>query len=726
MLQVVQYQKTGELSVVDLPAPALPPGSVLVRNVYSLISAGTERTSVETAQASMLGKARSRPDLVRQVLANVQREGLLATYKKVQNRLDNYKELGYSSAGVVVASSTDAFTPGDRVACAGTAYHAELITVPRNLACRIPGDVGFDQAAFCTLGAIAMQGVRQADVRLGERVAVIGLGLLGLLAVQLLKAAGCRVVGLDINEANFPLARRLGCDDCLKSDASAVDAVASFTHGHGTDAVIITASTRSNEPLELALKFARKRSPVVVVGAVGMEVPRSPFYEKELELRIAMSYGPGRYDPAYEQGGLDYPIGFVRWTENRNMEGVLDLMASGRLDVRALVTHTIPLDDALAAYDLITGKRKEPYLGVLLKYPEPKEGDGLLRRHLPLQAAPAAAASPVIGFVGAGNFAQSYLLPPLKRGGARLRSVVTGRPVTSRAVAEKFGFEECGTDPAALFDDPSVAAVVVATRHDSHARYAARALRSGKHVFVEKPLAVNTEELADLLGAAAAAPGLVLMAGFNRRFSKPFGAIRKFFAGRHEPMSILYRVNAGAIPPSHWTQDPAQGGRIIGEGCHFIDAMSFLTGSLPVSVSAMEIIPAAVPAPLHDTVSAVIRFADGSIGTLLYEANGDPAMPKEYCEAACGGASAAMENFTSVTFFTQGKRRREKYDGGKGHDEEVAHFVGILTGKEQPALTLASLEATTLATFAIMTSLREKKEIELSPLSVTGAIVPAP
>ncbi|HEX9005902.1 MAG TPA: bi-domain-containing oxidoreductase, partial [Bacteroidota bacterium] len=575
--------------------------------------------------------------------------------------------------------------------------------------------VDFDQAAFCTLGAIAMQGVRQADIRLGERVAVIGLGLLGLLTVQLLKASGCRVVGLDVNEANFPLARRLGCDDCLRSDATAVDAVASFSHGHGTDAVIITASTRSNEPLELALRFARKRSPVVVVGAVGMEVPRSPFYEKELELRIATSYGPGRYDPAYEQGGLDYPIGFVRWTENRNMESVLDLMASGRLDTRALVTHTIPLQDALSAYDLITGKRKERCLGVLLKYPEPADGAGLLSRHLPLQApaVPATATAPVIGFVGAGNFAQSYLLPPLKRAGVRLKSVVTGRPVTARAVAGKFGFEECGTEPAALFDDPAIAAVFVATRHDSHARYAARALRSGKHVFVEKPLAVSVEELTELIDAAAAAPARVLMVGFNRRFSRPFRDIHDFFAGRHEPMTILYRVNAGAIPSSHWTQDPAQGGRIIGEGCHFLDTMAFLTGAPPLSVSAMEIVPAAFPTPLHDTVSATICFADGSVGTLLYEANGDPAMPKEYCEIACGGKSAVMDNFTSVTFFGGGKRRRQKYDGGKGHAEEVDHFLGAITGKEQPALDLPSLKATTLATFAIMQSLHEKRAIDL-------------
>jgi polar amino acid transport system substrate-binding protein len=718
MLQVIQYQKTGELSVEEVPAPALAPGSILVRNVRSLISAGTERTSVETAQASMVGKARSRPDLVKQVIANVRREGLGATYKKVQNRLDNYKELGYSSAGVVLASASDAFAPGDRVACAGTAYHAEIVSVPRHLAAKIPEGVGFDQAAFCTLGAIAMQGVRQADIRLGERVAVIGLGLLGLLTVQLLKAAGCRVAGLDINKNNFALAGRLGCDLCLKSGEASSDAVASFTGGHGTDAVIITASTRSNEPLELALKFARKRSPVVVVGAVGMNVPRSPFYEKELDLRIAMSYGPGRYDPQYEQWGLDYPIGFVRWTENRNMESVLDLMSSGRLDARSLVTHTIPIREALSAYDLITGKRKEPYLGILLEYPTPSGKAEELVRHIPMAGASPSPApgTPVVGFLGAGNFAQSYLLPPLRKAGVSLKCVVTSRPVSARAAAQKFGFASCGTDAAALFDDSAITALFVATRHDSHARYAARALRSGKHVFVEKPLALNVEELADVRSAAASSPDRCLMVGFNRRFSRPFRDIKTFFAGRQEPMTVLYRVNAGAIPPAHWIQDPAQGGRIIGEGCHFIDIMAFLTGSLPVYVSALEAVSTAVPQSLHDTVSAIIRFADGSLGTLLYEANGDGSLAKEYCEVSSGGKSAILDNFTSVAFHDQGKTQRKRYDGGKGHSEEVAHFAAVIAGKELPALTFESIERTTLATFAIMQSLREKGGVEISSL----------
>ena len=360
MKQIVQYQKTGAMMVADLSEPVLREGGVLVANHFSLISAGTERTSVQTAKASMIAKARMRPDLVKQVLENVRREGLFPTVKKVRTRLDNYKELGYSSAGVVIATSVDAFRPGDPVACAGAGFasHAEIVFIPRNLAVRVPEAVPLSDAAYTTVGAIALQGVRQADVRIGEHVAVIGLGLIGLITVQLLKSAGCRVVGLDVASVNFPLAKELGCDVCFVSNRGAVKNVLAWSRAYGTDAVIITAGTDSNEPLELSMEIARKRSHVVVVGAVRMDVPRSPFYEKELDLRISCAYGPGRYDPSYELRGCDYPVGYVRWTENRNMEGFLDLLAAGRINVRRLTTHTIPIDDGLRAYDIITGKRR--------------------------------------------------------------------------------------------------------------------------------------------------------------------------------------------------------------------------------------------------------------------------------------------------------------------------------------------------------------------------------
>ena len=421
MLQVIQYQKTGEITIEALPRPQLRPGGVLVRNLYSLISAGTERSSVETAQASLLGKVRSRPDLVRQVIDNFNREGLVATYEKVKTRLDNYKDLGYSSTGVVVESSVDEFRAGDRVACAGVGYaaHAEMVFVPKGLTVRIPEGVGFEEAAFAALGAIAMQGVRQADARVAERVVVLGLGLIGLLMVQLLKASGCSVFGLDISERNFQLARQLGCDMCAISSHEAVPSVEQFTRGFGADAVVITAATTSNSPIELATQFARKKAKVVIVGAVSMDIPRMPSYEKELDFRMSCSYGPGRYDKDYEIHGRDYPQAYVRWTEKRNMEAVLDLIAQKKLDVKSLVTHTFCVQDALAAYDIVTHKTEAPHLGILISYPTLLE-DTVQRTSeqrtidIPSNGTPRASGV-AIGVIGAGNHTQSYLLPTLEK-----------------------------------------------------------------------------------------------------------------------------------------------------------------------------------------------------------------------------------------------------------------------------------------------------------------------
>ena len=717
MLQVTQYQKTGELRVEELPAPRLRPGAVLVRNECSLISAGTERTSVETAQASMIGKARSRPDLARQVLDNAKREGVVATYRKVQNRLDNYKELGYSSAGIVLESAVDGISPGDRVACAGTAYHAEVVSVSKNLVTPVPRSVGLDEAAFVALGAIALQGVRQADVRLGESVAVIGLGLVGLLTVQLLKAQGCRVVGLDIDDAHFALARQLGCDDCVRSDSDAPTAVESFSHGYGTDAVIITASTQSSEPLELALELARARARVVVVGAVGMNVPRSPFYEKELELRISTSYGPGRYDPLYEEQGLDYPIGHVRWTENRNMEAFLTLIAERKLDVLALVTHRIPIAQAREAYDLITGKTKEQYLAVLLEYPERPPSDSAPRIESPSTAVSTTAATAAVsaGFIGAGNFAQSYLLPALVKENVPLRGVATSRPVSASSVARKFGFAFSTTDPAAVLGDEVTNTVFVATRHDSHAGYACQALSSGRHVFVEKPLAVSAAELERVADAAVAAAehGRYLAVGFNRRFSQPFRDVQSFFADRREPMVVTYRVNAGRIPQSSWVQSGEQGGRIVGEGCHFVDVFQALTGARPLRVYAQSARSANIEASGEDTVSIVVTYDDGSVATLIYLANGDESVPKEWCEISSGGKTAVLHNFTRVDFHSGRSSKRRKYSGGKGHTEEVADFLDVVRGRKAPTFSLESLIDTTATTFAAVESMRTNARVDL-------------
>jgi polar amino acid transport system substrate-binding protein len=709
---VIQYQKTGEISVDELPAPKLRPGSVLVRNVFSLVSAGTERTSVETAQASMIQKARLRPDLVRQVLDNVRREGLLATYKKVQDRLDNFKELGYSSAGVVIESAVDDIKVGDRVACAGVGYasHAEIISVPRNLVVKIPDEVGFDEAAFTTVAAIAMQGVRQADVRVGEQVVVIGLGLIGLLTVQLLKASGCRVIGMDVAPRNVDLALTLGCDRCTLSNDDAILEVHSFTRGYGADAVVITAATTSNQPVELAIQCARKRGTVVAVGAVGMNIPRSPFYEKEINFRMSCSYGPGRYDADYEERGQDYPFGYVRWTENRNMEAALDMMAQRKLNVAALITHRIPVEESLRAYDLITGKVDESYLGILIQYSEPSIPITLSRR-VELRAFDQASSGrrAILGFIGAGNFTQSTLLPPLVKLAPRFRGLATGKPVNAKNIAKKYDFEFCATDAGELIHDREVNLIFVTSRHDSHARYVAEALRVGKSVFVEKPPALNNEELESILAAYTEAEQTgttpLLMVGYNRRFSAPVLAIQKLFAGRTEPLVMHYRVNAGFLPSTHWMQQPEQGGRFVGEGGHFIDVMQFLCGSLPISVHAVA--PAdSARRYNHDNILVSITFADGSAGTIHYLANGATAVDKEYLEVFGDSKTARMWNFKKLECAAGRKKSSTSFSGDKGHAAEMkAVLDGFESGRGSP-ISIDSLAATSRATFAALESLR--------------------
>lgn len=704
MRQAIQYQKTGELSVKELPAPTVRPGMVVVRTHASLISAGTERTSVSTAQASMLEKARTRPDLVKQVVDMARREGVVNTIEKVRSRLDSYKALGYSAAGVVVESGVDGFAPGDRVACAGAGYasHAEIISVPRNLVVRIPDGVSFDEAAFTTLGAIALQGVRQSRVVLGESVAVIGLGLLGQLTVQLLKAAGCRVIGLDINEGQFALAREFGADEVTTSDRGAAGAIETFTRGLGADAVIITASTGSNGPLELAIQAARKKGRVVIVGAIGMEMQRSPFYEKELEITIACSYGPGRYDPSYEEEGHDYPAAYVRWTEGRNMEAVLDLIAAGRLNVARMITHRFDIADAEKAYDLITGKVKEPYFGIVLQYPD--RGDAALARSVRVTKSTATNGALAVGFIGAGNFAQGFLLPPVKRSGARLVAVSTSTAVNARSVAEKFGFEDASTDNEAIIAHPEIDAVFIATRHDTHGRFVDEALAAGKQVFVEKPLAINRGELERILETAST-KGDRVMVGFNRRFSESLLSMKRHFSDVREPLVMLYRVNAGFLKPEFWTQAESQGGRIVGEACHFIDCMQFMTGARPTSVYAAAIGSQNSQVKNADSVSITIRFDDGSVGTVHYLANGDASVPKEYFEVFGGNRTAIMENFSRVTLSRDRKRKELKLNGDKGHAAEVAQTLEAMkTGGPMP-IGFQSLVDTTVVTFAAMESL---------------------
>ncbi|MBN2571479.1 MAG: bi-domain-containing oxidoreductase [Ignavibacteriales bacterium] len=711
MLQLIQYQKTGEITVEDLPDIKLAPGGILVQNYYSLISAGTERTSVETAQASLIGKAKSRPDLVKQVIDNIKREGIKATYEKVMNRLDNYKELGYSSAGIVIESNIEEFRPGDRVACAGAGFasHSELVFIPKKLAVKLPDNVSFEEGAFTTLGAIALQGVRQADLRIGESVAVIGLGLLGLITVQLLKANGCKVIGFDINKNNFNLAKKCGCDKTAILDSNSEKIIESFTNGKGTDSVIITASTKSNEPLEKAISFARKKSNIVIVGVTGMNIPRSGFYEKELDIKIACSYGPGRYDYNYEQKGIDYPIGYVRWTENRNMESIVQLLSQEKLDFNKLVTHKIPITEGLKAYKLITGKIKEPYLGILIEYDKKIKKDftskKIIKEKINLKDI-------VVGFIGAGNFAQSNLLPNLNKCKVSLQNVVTLKSIDSKSVANKFGFNQFSNDANEIFNDAKINTVFVVTHHSSHAKYVIDSIKNNKNVFVEKPLAVSIEELEEIKKVYDKSK-VNLLVGFNRRFSKPFQKIKEFFVENTEPFVINYRVNAGFIPMESWIQEPSQGGRIIGEGCHFIDVFDFIINSKPTSLYATTIRTNNSVMKNEDNVNITINYENGSIANLLYLANGDKNLPKEYCEIFSGGKTAIMQDFKKIILYQNSKSYTIKFDSKKGHKEEVEYFINLLRGKIENKLSFESIYTTTLITLKVHDSIKTGNLVKL-------------
>jgi predicted dehydrogenase/threonine dehydrogenase-like Zn-dependent dehydrogenase len=717
MRQVIQNFKTGELSVGQVPPPALRPGGVLVRTVRSLISAGTERGTVSVGQSSLVGKARQRPDLVRQVVDNVRREGLAATMQKVRTRLESLKPLGYSAAGVVAAVGEDVteLKVGDRVACAGAGYasHADVLFVPKNLCARLPDGVSFDDAAYTTVGAIAMQGVRQADVRLGETACVIGLGLIGQITVQLLGAAGCRVVGVDVDARAVERARASGADLALLRGDDVERRIEAFTRGIGADAVLITASTSSQDPIELAGRVARDRAKVVVVGAVPANVPRSPYYEKELDVRMSRSYGPGRYDAEYEERGRDYPVSYVRWTEGRNMQGFLDLVASGRLDLSPLTTHRFGIDEAVRAYDVVLGKDGEQPCGILLTY----EGEPPLAERVDRAPAPAPAAGRVgIAFAGAGNFATASLLPPLKRiSGVALTGVATSSGLSAKGVADKFEFAYAASGIEQILADASTTCVFVATRHNLHHDLAARALEAGRAVFVEKPLALDRDGLAEVV-AAARASGRQLMVGFNRRFAPLAVELRSRFASRVGPAVVHYRVNAGFLPKSHWTQDPVEGGgRIVGEACHFVDFVQYLTGAVPIRVAASSVRSGNERETDADSVAITLTMSDGSIGSILYVALGDKRLPKERCEVFADGAAGVLDDFRTCTVYRNG--REERLKGGaqdKGHAAEVAAFVEAVRAGTAAPIPLDSLVATTLASFAAVESLRTNTPVDLA------------
>ncbi|MDZ7267769.1 MAG: bi-domain-containing oxidoreductase [candidate division KSB1 bacterium] len=713
MKQILQDFQTGKLQVAELPVPLVRPGMVLVRNRCSLISAGTERATVAVAQSSLLGKAQKRPDLVRQVLENVRREGVAATYAKVRSRLRTVKTLGYSCAGEVMESGCpELFQAGDRVACAGGEYaqHAEYVLVPKHLCVRLPDNVSDEEGAYSTLGAIALQGVRQAEPRLGEWVAVIGLGLLGQLAIQLLEANGCNVVGIDLSAENVARAQQTGVTACLRQTPHLEEMLRDLTAGHGFDACLITAATKSNDPLELSGRLVRKKGRIVIVGWVRVDLPRSPFYEKELEVRMSCSYGPGRYDQRYEAEGRDYPFAYVRWTEQRNLAAFVQLLAKGRVKVKELTTHRFPITRAVEAYQLILGRTQEKYLGVLLEYPAGNDG---LVRQLVNEQAPAARRRPAarrIGFIGAGNFAQAYLLPPLQRQPeVQLAGVANAHGPSAKSVCEKFGFSYCTTDYRDLLADDSIDSVFIATRHDAHASLAMAALQAGKNVFVEKPPALTLAELRELHRVYIAArtqsgEGPRLVVGYNRRHAPLAREIKRRFAGAAAPLVVHYRVNAGFLDGGHWLHDPhSGGGRIIGEACHFVDLAMYFIEAAPVSVYAEGFGSSHGEAMPFDNVVATLRFQNGGLATISYLANGSARMPKEHVEIFGGGLCARLDNFTGGVFYSATAQEKLKMPG-KGYAEEIAAFL-----RGEPAPTVQELFYPSLITFAIMESLRTRQ-----------------
>jgi polar amino acid transport system substrate-binding protein len=709
MKQVLQYRRSGTTQVIEVPSPPVPKGGVLVANEWSLISPGTERMLVEAGGANLLNTARQRPDLVRQVLDKASRDGVAATLEAVRGRLDTVIPLGYSCAGAVLDVGADAraaFVVGDRVACAGAgqANHAELIAVARNLTVRVPDPVSLQDAAFVTIGAIALQGVRVADVRIGEACVVIGLGLVGQLTVQLLKAAGCRVFGIDVASDKVQLALAIGADEaCLRADADLVDRVRRFTQGRGADAILVAAAASTSDPIQLAPSLARDRAVVVAVGMVGMDVPRNAYYEKELQLRLSRSYGPGRYDRTYEEDGIDYPLGYVRWTEQRNMEAFLDLVASGSVHPSRLVTHRIPIAEAERAYQIVTGQIAEPYLGILLEYP-PQNGTNLASRASVELRTPSATTSSTVrlGVIGAGNFARSVLLPTLKKLDVDLAAVATQSPPSAQQTATRFATGYATTDWRQVVDDPAIDGVVIATRHDLHAVIAAAALRAGKSVFLEKPMALGSVELDDLM-AAWRESGHVLQVGFNRRFAPTYRRLAASLAGRRKPLVMSYRVNAGKVARSSWIVDPLQGGgRIIGEVCHMVDLLVDLAGAPVTSVYAQQ-----SSADDGDDAVLTLTFGDGSLGTIAYASGGDRGMHKEQLEVLGDGAGAVLDDFRELRFHHNGKVHTVggRFAGqDKGHAAELTAFVeAVRQGKASPVDPLQA-EHVTRVTFAAVES----------------------
>lgn len=675
MKQLLQRLDNGETRLVDVPVPGASGQSLVVESRASLISAGTERMLVEFGRAGLIDKARQQPDKVRQVLDKMRTDGIAATLDAVRSKLENPIPLGYCNAGVVVQVGPDVrdFAPGDRVVT--NASHAEYARVSSSLAVRVPEDISFEAASFTPVAAIGLQGIRLAQPTLGETVVVYGLGLIGLLTVQLLRANGCRVIGIDRDDERLDLAGKFGAVPLDGRAGNLADRVVALSEGIGADAVLLTLASDSDEPVHEAAQMSRKRGRIVLVGVTGLRLSRDDFFKKELSFQVSCSYGPGRYDPEYEERGHDYPLPYVRWTERRNFDAVLSLMASGQLDVAPLISHRFDFERAPDAYDVLQSGSAS--LGIVLTYPD-RGGMAPAAAQRTLQLAPAAShGAPSIGVIGAGNFATRTLLPALRDAGARLHTVVSAGGASARVAGEKFGFERVATDIDAVLGDPTVDCVFVLTRHDSHAALVARALMAGKHVFVEKPLAITGEQLALVEDALKSSRGL-LTVGFNRRFAPLTAELRSLLAARAGPLSLVITVNAGAISRDHWTQDPrAGGGRIVGEACHFIDLARALVGA---PIASLDVVAArdGQGRPIDDLAHLSLRFADGSTAAVHYLSSGSKAFPKERVEAFFDGKTVAIDNWRRLRRYGAGPSFAWPRAQDKGHAAEMLAWVTAL------------------------------------------------
>lgn len=710
MKQVARKPRDGSISVVDAPAPRLQQGAVLVANRFSLISAATERSKIALGQQSLLRKARSRPDLVKKVVDRARVEGVGAALSVARDRLDAVTPIGYSCSGVAlqVGAGVEGLAPGDPVACGGGGWanHAELVVVPASLVARVPDGVELADAAYATIGAIALHGVRQAETSIGESVGVVGLGLVGQLVLRLLLASGCEPLGVDLDPLAVDLARRTGAPAFARDAPGLEDAVRARTRGRGLDAIVLCAASRSPDPLQLAARLARDRARIVVVGETEIDVPRAAMYEKELDLRMARSYGPGRYDRDYEERGRDYPAGYVRWTEGRNLQAFVDLVAAGKLRPSELTTHRFPVERAAEAYEVLTRPPADDRaFGVLLEYGEPAAERPVASR------ARRVATGTDVGLIGAGAFARATLVPALRDAGATLAAVASGRGLTAADVAARFGFERAAGSAQEILEDESIGAVVIATRHASHASLAAAALRAGKAVFVEKPLALTPEQLLEV--EEALTPEAVLMVGFNRRFAPLVERLRDELAGVDD-LALALRVNAGPLPADHWLHDAEDGGgRLLGEGCHFVDLLASLAGTPAVAAHAIATPQSGRPLECSDSYAAHIRFRN-AVGTLVYSGGGDVRLPKERLEALGGGASFVLDDFRTLEVYRGGKRRSWKSAQDKGYRAELARFLASVR-RERALPPAAEYLASTRLTLALVESLRTGSSVTFSP-----------